>query len=159
MCHAIRRASSAQEGENLWKVRKSIGGVIAGVTPNFLVEDVTVPMSRVSFLLLGIEAIAEKHGIQIISFGHAGDGNFHPHFLYDAGDREQADKVERAVKELFRLTCELGGTLSGEHGIGLAKAPFMILEHDPVAMEMMASLKRTFDPKNILNPGKMGLEA
>jgi glycolate oxidase len=153
----IKQAASSEEAAGLWKARKSLGSVLARAKPNFLVEDVTVPMSRIADLLLGIEAIARKYGLDFITFGHAGDGNLHPHALYDGSNPEEVQRVEGAAADLFKLACELGGTLTGEHGIGLSKAPFMPLEHDPVALEVMASLKKLFDPNNILNPGKMGL--
>ena len=89
---------------------------------------------------------------------HAGDGNFHPLITFDGDDHEQVEKVEKANDELFKMAIEMGGTLTGEHGIGLVKAAYMTLEHDPVAMEMMRAVKRTFDPLNILNPGKMALD-
>ena len=153
----IRKAESAREAEDLWKARRSIGGIVVGVSPNCLVEDVTVPVSNLTELIRGVEAISQKYGIHIINFGHAGDGNLHPHLFYDGKNQEEVTKVENASEELFRLACGMGGTLSGEHGIGLAKAKFMSLEHDPVAMDMMRSIKKMFDPDNILNPGKMGL--
>ncbi len=154
----IKQAASAAEAAGLWQARKSLGSVIARFKPNFLVEDVTVPMSRITDLLLGIEAIAQRYKLDFITFGHAGDGNLHPHALYDGSNPDEVNRVERAAADLFKLTCRLGGTLTGEHGIGLSKAPFMNLEHDPVALDVMASLKKLFDPNNILNPGKMGLE-
>lgn len=154
----IRKASSKEEAEDLWKARRAMGGILVGLSPNFLVEDITVPISRLTDLIRGIETISGQYGIEIINFGHAGDGNLHPHLMYDSTHPEHVEKVEKASAELFKLACELGGTLSGEHGIGLAKAPYMAFEHDPIALEMMRSLKRLFDPENILNPGKMGLE-
>lgn len=153
----IKQAASAAEAAGLWAARKSLGSVIARYKPNFIVEDVTVPMSRITELLLGIEAIAQAYGLDFVTFGHAGDGNLHPHVLYDGSNPEECQRVEQAVAELFTLTCRLEGTLTGEHGIGLSKAPFMALEHDQTALEVMTSLKKIFDPHNILNPGKMGL--
>jgi len=120
------------------------------------VEDITVPMSKLTDLLEGIEEISAKYGIEIMNLGHAGDGNLHPHFLYNEADEAQAARVQKAVADVFALACDLGGTLTGEHGIGLSKAPFMGLEHDPVALDLMWSFKRLLDPHNILNPGKMG---
>lgn len=152
----IKKAASKEEVEALWQGRKSLGSVILGLDFDCLVEDVTVPMSRLTHLLEGIEEISEKYGIQIVNLGHAGDGNLHPHFLYREEDEAQAAAVEQAVADVFRLACDLGGTLTGEHGIGLSKAPFMGLEHDPVALDLMLSIKRMLDPYNILNPGKMG---
>jgi glycolate oxidase len=98
-----------------------------------------------------------KHKIQIATFGHAGDGNLHPQILYDGYDPEDVKRMEAATTDLFQLAIDLEGTLTGEHGIGLSKAPYMDLEHDPVAMDVMRTIKKTFDPNNILNPGKMAL--
>ena len=152
----IKKSSTSEEAEALWLGRKSLGGVVMGLKFDCLVEDVTVPMSKLTNLLEGIGEISAKYGIQIMNLGHAGDGNFHPHFLYSGAEEAQATAVQKAIADLFRLACDLGGTLTGEHGIGLSKAPFMGLEHDPVALDVMWSLKRLLDPHNILNPGKMG---
>jgi len=159
----IKKAKTEEEAAELWKARKSAYAVLARIKTHFVLEDVTVPMSNVAPMLKGIEKIAEKHGLQIATFGHAGDGNLHPQILYDGYDPDQvkrmeAARMEAASADLFKLSIELGGTLTGEHGIGLSKAPFMTLEHDPVAMDVMRSLKKLFDPNNILNPGKMALE-
>ena len=154
----VKEAKSADEAAELWKARKSAYGVLARIKTNFVLEDVTVPMSKIADLLKGIKAISEKHNIMIATYGHAGDGNLHPQILFDGYDPDQAHRQEAASEELFRLTIDLGGTLTGEHGIGLQKADYMTLEHDPVAMSVMRSIKKMFDPKNILNPGKMSLE-
>jgi glycolate oxidase len=116
-------------------------------------------MTKIADLLKGVEAIAEKHNLQIATYGHAGDGNLHPQILYDGYDPDQVKRMEAAAADLFQLAIDLGGTLTGEHGIGLSKAAFMTLEHDPVAMGVMRSIKKLFDPNNILNPGKMALDA
>jgi glycolate oxidase len=109
-------------------------------------------------LLTGISTIASRHGLPFVVFGHAGDGNLHPKIMYDRADPKEVIHVRQAVDEVFKLTCDLGGTITGEHGVGLAKSPFMAWEHDPVALNMMRSLKKLFDPNNILNPGKMALD-
>jgi glycolate oxidase len=153
----IQRANSSEEAEALWRARKSVGSAAAKLRTNNVSEDVTIPVSKVPDLLTGVAAIVERHGLPFVIFGHAGDGNLHPRIMFDRCQPDQVQKVQAAVEEIFRLTCSLGGTLSGEHGIGLAKAPFMALEHDPVAMDLMRSLKSLLDPKNILNPGKLGL--
>jgi glycolate oxidase len=155
----VRQAESAEEAVELWLARKSAYAVLARIETHFMLEDVSVPMARIADLLKGIEAIAGKHGVQIATFGHAGDGNLHPQLLYDGYNPEQVRKVEAASAELFQLAIDLEGTLTGEHGIGISKAPYLPLEHDPVALEMMRSIKQMFDPNNILNPGKMGLES
>ena len=154
----VKEAKSEQEAVELWKARKSAYAVLARIKTHFVLEDVTVPMGKVADLLKGIEEISRKHGIQIATFGHAGDGNLHPQILYDGYDPEQVRRMEGASADLFKLAISLGGTLTGEHGIGLSKASYMTLEHDPVAMDVMRSLKRLFDPNNILNPGKMDLD-
>ncbi len=154
----IQTAESSEEAEKLWEVRKSVGSVAAKLRPSNASEDVAVPMSKVPNLLTGISAIVRSYDLPFVIFGHAGDGNLHPKIMYDPSDTSQVERVTRAVDEIFRLTCELGGTLTGEHGIGLSKAPYMELEHDPVALDVMRSIKRQFDPNNILNPGKMRLD-
>ncbi|MBW1780173.1 MAG: FAD-binding protein [Deltaproteobacteria bacterium] len=154
----VRQAKTEKDVEELWAARKSAYAVLARIETNFVLEDVTVPMTKIAELLIGIQAISERHHIRIATFGHAGDGNLHPQILYDGYDPEQVKQMEAASADLFRLAVDLGGTLTGEHGIGLSKAPFMTLEHDPVAMDVMRGLKKMFDPNNILNPGKMGLE-
>jgi len=154
----VKEAKTADEVNDLWKARKSAYAVLARIKTHFVLEDVTVPMAKVADLLKGVDAIAKKYDLLIASFGHAGDGNLHPQILYDGYDPDQVKRMEAASGELFKLAIDLGGTLTGEHGIGLSKAPYMTLEHDPVAMDVMRTLKKMFDPNNILNPGKMALE-
>lgn len=153
----IKKAKSAKEVEELWLARKSAYGVLTRIKTNSVLEDVTVPISKVPDLLKGVEEISSKRGIQIATFGHAGDGNLHPQILYDASNPDEAKKKKQASEDLFKLAISLGGTLTGEHGIGISKASFMSLEHDEVSMEMMKKIKALFDPNNILNPGKMAL--
>jgi glycolate oxidase len=153
----IKTAKSDEEVQELWRVRKSIGSVAATLRTNNVSEDIAVPVSKVPDLLEGISTIVRSYDLPFVIFGHAGDGNFHPRIMYDRSDPDQVKRLSRAVEDIFKLTCELGGTLSGEHGIGLAKAPYMGMEHQPVAIEMMRAMKRLFDPNNILNPGKMTL--
>ncbi len=154
----VQQAGSPEEAANLWKARKSAYAVLARIKTHFVLEDVTVPIGKVPALLQGVADIAARHDIQIATFGHAGDGNLHPQILYDGYDPVEVKKMEAASADLFQLAIDLKGTLTGEHGIGMAKAPFMTLEHDAAAMETMRSIKTLFDPNNILNPGKMALE-
>jgi len=155
----IQTAGSTDEAEELWRVRKSISSLVSKIRPNNVSEDVTVPLSNVPELLTGISRIVQQHGLPFVIFGHAGDGNLHPKIMFDRSDAEQVERLKRAVSDIFRLTCKLEGTISGEHGIGLAKAPFMKLEHNPAALDLMGSIKRLVDPHGILNPGKMGFES
>jgi len=154
----VSRARSPEEAEALWAARKSSYAVATRINYNLFVEDLAVPMSRVADMLKAVSEIAGKYDLKIPTVGHAGDGNLHPTISFDGTNPEEVKKVEMASQELCERVIELGGTLTGEHGIGLAKAPFMPLEHDRAAMDLMGSLKHLFDPNNILNPGKMGLE-
>jgi glycolate oxidase len=154
---SIRQADSPSAADALWRARKSVGSAASRLRPNNVSEDVAVPLSRVPELVEGISEIVKRHDLPFVTFGHAGDGNIHPRIMFDRADSDQVRRMGMAAREIFRLACGLGGTLTGEHGIGVSKAPFMELEHDPVEMGTMRSLKRLFDPGNILNPGKMGL--
>ena len=155
----VRRAKSRQEAEALWTARKTAYGVMARINNNLFVEDLAVPMSKVPEMLRAISDLAKKHNLIIPTVGHAGDGNLHPVISFDGTKPDEVHRVEEASAELFEKVIHLGGTLTGEHGIGLAKARFMGMEHDAKSMEYMRGIKRLFDPNNILNPGKMALEA
>jgi glycolate oxidase len=149
---------TGEEAAELWAARKSAYGVLARMSNNLIVEDMGVPMSKIPEMLRFIADLAKKHDLKIPTAGHAGDGNLHPVVCFDATDPQQVKRVEEASVELFEKVRGLGGTLTGEHGIGLAKVPFVGLEHDETSMDMMRAIKKSFDPNNILNPGKMGLE-
>ena len=153
-----RQAETEKEAEALWEARKSAYPVMTRISNTLFVEDLSVPMSKVPNMLKAISDLAKKYDLKIPTVGHAGDGNLHPTFSFDKTNPDETKRVEKATVELFEKVIELGGTLTGEHGIGIAKAPLMYLEHDPVAMDVMRSIKKTFDPNNILNPGKMALE-
>jgi glycolate oxidase len=155
---AVKWAETEEEAQALWKARKSSYPVVCSLNNTTLGEDITVPLSKVPDMLRALEELGSKYNLIFPTVGHMGDGNLHPHFSYDRNNPDEVARVEKAKKELFQKAIELGGTLTGEHGIGLTKAPFMCLEHDPVAMATMRSLKKMFDPHNILNPGKMNLE-
>ncbi len=154
---SAKKAETKQDAEALWTARKTAYGVMARINNNLLVEDLAVPISKVPNMLREVSDLAIKFNLRIPTVGHAGDGNLHPVISFDSTDPEEVERVEEASAELFRKVIQLGGTLTGEHGIGLAKAPFMHMEHDPISMEVMQLLKNLFDPNNILNPGKMGL--
>ena len=153
----VQTAKSEADAQRLWQVRKSIGGLMGSIGHSFVPEDVTVPMSRIAEYLQKAQEISKEYGLPILNFGHAGDGNFHPNVLYDSSDPDQVARLEPILFDLHKLACDLGGTLTGEHGIGMTKAEYMPLEHDPVALKVMRTLKKALDPNNILNPGKMAL--
>lgn len=154
----VRRAKTDEEAEAIWAARKSAYPVIARLNNTVIAEDTTVPISKVVDMLEVIADISRKYHIMVPTVGHVADGNLHPHFSYDSTDPDESRRVEKAKAELYRRAIELGGTLTGEHGIGLGKASFMCLEHSDVAMGVMRKIKQALDPKNILNPGKMDLD-
>ncbi|WP_420978903.1 FAD-linked oxidase C-terminal domain-containing protein [Campylobacter coli] len=151
-------AKDEQEAADIWFARRNCSQSIAMYGTLKLNEDITVPRSKLPALLEGIDEISKKYGFKIPCFGHTGDGNVHTNIMVpDKNDEEQVKKGYKAVEEVFKLTVELGGTLSGEHGIGLSKAPFMKLAFSDAEMNLMRNIKKAFDPNNILNPFKMGL--
>jgi glycolate oxidase len=147
-------ASDAEEAEKLWTGRRAAFSVMARLRPNAIIEDATVPVSNLTAMVRKTSEIARKHSLQIGVLAHAGDGNLHPLILFDRRDKDEFRRVEAAMGDIFREALALGGTLSGEHGIGMAKAPFLKMEFDSVAMAVTKSIKQSLDPKGILNPGK-----
>ncbi len=155
----VKWAESEEESQALWKARKAAYPVVSSLNNTTFGEDITVPLSKVPDMLQELEHLGTKYHLIFPTVGHVADGNLHPHFSYDRTNPEELVRVRQAEEEMYRTAVALGGTLTGEHGIGLAKAAFMTLEHDKAAMATMRSLKKLFDPNNILNPGKMNLEA
>jgi len=154
-CISFKTAKDDIERDTLWSARRAALSSLARTRPSTILEDATVPRSRIVELVEAVGRISEKYDIMIGTFGHAGDGNLHPTLLTDLRDRTEEEKVEKAIGEIFAETIRLGGTLSGEHGIGLTKAKYLKLEVKDEAYNLMKKIKKTFDPNNILNPGKM----
>lgn len=150
----ILAARDGEEADRLWAARRLAFSAMARLRPNSVTEDATVPVSKLPAMIEKVREIAERHHVQIGVLAHAGDGNLLPLILFDRRDEEEVRRVEAASQEIFREALAMDGTLSGEHGIGLAKAPFLPLQLDPVARTVTRSLKRALDPKGILNPGK-----
>ena len=151
----VRVATTPEEGEEMWKARSSISGSLGRIRPNKLGEDITVPHSAVPEMIARIKEISAKWELPIVIFGHAGDGNLHPNILFDKRDEEEFKRVKAAVGDLFRAAVEVGGSLSGEHGVGVLKRPYLEMAMGAVAVEMQRRIKQAWDPKNILNPGKI----
>lgn len=151
----VKVAKGEAERENLWKARRSVSPALARKAPNKLGEDITVPRSAIPEAVRRLKAISARYGLPIVIFGHAGDGNLHPNILFDKRDPQQWAKVERMAAEEFALALELGGTLSGEHGVGMLKRPYMKQALGPVSLEVQKRIKAALDPVNILNPGKV----
>ena len=150
----VMAAQTEQERERLWKVRRSLSPAVMKIRPRKINEDVAVPRMRIPDLIDGVDEIARRLGVTIVNFGHAGDGNVHVNILVDPDDPGEMERAHRAVEALFELTISLGGTLTGEHGIGIAKAPYMEMETDRALMDAMRRIKRALDPRNVLNPFK-----
>jgi glycolate oxidase len=156
-CSEFKIASTKEEADDLWFARRNASPALAVYGSKKLNEDITVPRSKLPDLLDEIDKIAKKYNVIVPCFGHTGDGNVHTNVMIDGSDEEQIKIGHKAIEEIFKATVALGGTLSGEHGIGIAKAPFMHLAFSEVEMELFRSIKKAFDPNNILNPYKMGL--
>jgi glycolate oxidase len=151
----VRVAKDERERSNLWKARRSISPALARQAPNKLGEDITVPRSAIPEAIRQIKEISKKYGLPIVIFGHAGDGNLHPNILFDKRDPKQWKKVEQMVAEEFEAALRLGGTLSGEHGVGVLKRPYMQQALGDVSIDIQKRIKAALDPLNILNPGKV----
>ena len=156
-CSEFRRAKDDAEAADIWFARRNASPALSVYGSKKLNEDVTVPRAVLPELLEKFYAIAEKYQINIPCFGHTGDGNVHTNVMVDGKDPEQVKIAYKAIEEVFQATIDLGGTLSGEHGIGLAKAPYMSMAFTDEEMNLFKSIKAAFDPNNILNPAKMGL--
>lgn len=151
----IEVAETREQAEKLLTARRSAFTALARLRPTTILEDATVPRSKIADMVLRINEIALKYNVSIATFGHAGDGNLHPTATTDARDSEEIHRVEQAFEDIFAAAIELGGTITGEHGVGLVKAPFLEWKIGKAGMEVMRGIKQAFDPHNLLNPGKI----
>lgn len=151
----ITIADSDKQRDKVWSARRSALSALAKMKPTLVLEDATVPRSRIPEMVRGLNRIAEQHQLTIGTFGHAGDGNLHPTILTDKRDKKEWHKVEAAIEQIFDQALELGGTLSGEHGTGIAKAMFLEKEIGRPSVDFSKKLRTALDPYNILNPGKI----
>ncbi len=157
-CSDFKIAKDEKEAADIWFARRNASPALSVYGSKKLNEDVTVPRAVLPELLEKFYAIADKYKINIPCFGHTGDGNVHTNVMVDGSDPQQVKIAYKAIEEVFQATVDLGGTLSGEHGIGLAKAPYMNMAFSEEEMNLFKSIKMAFDPNNILNPAKMGLD-
>ncbi len=157
-CIEFKIAKNSDEAADLWFARRRASQSLSIYGSKKINEDVTVPRAVLPQLLKEFDKIAEKYNINIPCFGHTGDGNVHTNVMVDGKDPEQVEIGYKAIEEVFQATIDLGGTLSGEHGIGLAKAPYMHMAFTDEEMNLFKTIKKAFDPNNILNPNKMGLD-
>lgn len=156
-CEAIsvQVAKTEEEGLALTTARRVALSALARKKPTTILEDATVPRSKIAEMVRAINEIAKKYDVEIYTFGHAGDGNLHPTCLTDARDKDEMERVEQAFAEIFAKAIELGGTITGEHGVGVMKSPYLTWKLGEEGVEAMRTVKRAFDPNNIMNPGKM----
>lgn len=152
---ALDTARTDDDVRTLWAARKALSPSLRKAAAGKINEDVVVPVSRMPELVDGLGALADRHGILIVNFGHAGNGNLHVNLLFDPEDEGQNAAADACLEEVFDLVVRLDGTLSGEHGVGLAKRDFIRREVGDTALEIMRGIKRVFDPQGILNPGKL----
>jgi len=151
----FRIAQSEEETEELWAIRRGLSAAVAALAPNRVGEDISVPRDSLPDVVRRIRSIAEKYKFTIAVFGHAGDGNLHPSVLCDLSNQEEAERVHQAVEEIFKAALAVGGTLSGEHGIGTTKRPYITLALGEAGVKTLKAIKQALDPKGILNPGKI----
>ncbi|GAA0386181.1 FAD-binding oxidoreductase [Paenibacillus motobuensis] len=151
----IRMAQDEAEAEQLMMARRSALSTLARISPTTILEDATVPRSAIADMILAINRIAEKYRVNICTFGHAGDGNLHPTCTTDARNEEEIHRVEEAFAEIFEEAISLGGTITGEHGVGTVKAPYLEWKVGSAGINVMKGIKRVFDPNGIMNPGKI----
>lgn len=152
---AIQSSSNEEEYNHIWRARRSSMGACAKLKPNVTTDDVIVPRQNLAKLVLGIRKICEKYNLEVCMVGHVGDGSVHPQIPIDYRDEDEYNRLKLAKSEIYDLTSKLGGILSGEHGIGSAKRDYINMVVNPLALEYMRMIKKTFDPDNILNPYKI----
>ncbi len=154
-CLELRVAKDEAEANKLASARRSAFSALARVSPTTILEDATVPRSELARMIRFVNEVAAKYKLRIGTFGHMGDGNLHPTFLTDERNHEEMHRVEEAFKEIFDEAIRLGGTITGEHGIGVAKKDFLPKFAGAASMRVMRELRKALDPKGTLNPGKM----
>lgn len=148
-------AKSEKEAESLMTARRTALSALSRLMPTTILEDATVPRSEIAKMVTAINDIAKKYDVTICTFGHAGDGNLHPTCLTDARNQEEMERVDKAFEEIFKKAVELGGTITGEHGIGAMKLPYLYLKAGEAGIDVMRQIKKAIDPNFIMNPGKM----
>ena len=151
----VREAATQAESDSLWAARRAVSPAVSRLKPNKLGEDISVPRAQVPAMVRRVEEIAARHRLAIPLFGHIGDGNLHPNILCDLRDPEEMVRVQSAGREILEAAVALGGTLSGEHGIGTLKRDFLSESLDAASIEMQQRIKWALDPENLLNPGKV----
>ncbi|GBE06270.1 MAG TPA: FAD-binding protein [Nitrospirae bacterium] len=151
----VKVADDVFSKQRLWEARRAISPALYRISPSKINEDVVVPRGKIPDMLRSLRDISDRYRVKIVNFGHAGDGNIHVNIMTDRNDKEEYQRAEKAVREVFEAALALGGTISGEHGIGLTKAGYLGMELSPENIMLMKGIKKVFDPKGIMNPGKI----
>jgi glycolate oxidase len=148
-------AENEAQRDEIWEARRAVSAAVLQIKPTKISEDISVPRSQIPAMIRRLKDIASRYRLDLVIFGHAGDGNLHPNIICDKTDRDEMERVDAAVSELFQAAVELGGSLSGEHGIGTMKAPYLKLETGEAGYQVMLAIKKALDPNDIFNPGKI----
>jgi len=148
-------AKTKEEEDKLWSARRALGPAISKLGSGKVNEDIVVPRSKLAQYIPAVNRLAQKYNLVCAIFGHIGDGNLHVNFMFDKTNPEEVERVEKAVEELFELTVKFGGSITGEHGVGVTKKPFLKLQLGEGGMELVRGVKKLFDPLNLFNPGKL----
>lgn len=151
----VKMAEDAAARGKLWEARRAVSPALYNLNPTKINEDIVVPRNKIPDMLKYLKRLSEESGIKIVNFGHAGDGNIHVNIMVDRNDAERYRQAEALVKEIFNMTLDLGGTISGEHGVGITKASYIGMEIKKHELDLMRGIKNIFDPKGLLNPGKI----
>ncbi len=151
----VMTAKTPAEAQTLWEARKALSPILYKLAPHKINEDIVVPINKIPDMVEVTQRIQRTSGLTVVSFGHAGDGNIHCNIMYDKSNGDELERAEKALQELFRETLRLGGTITGEHGVGITKKRFLSDEIGETQIELMRGVKAVFDPLNILNPGKI----
>ena len=152
---AVKIAVTHEESEEIWQVRRNVSPSLRRINPDKFNEDIVVPRSKIPDMIRALEKISKEYGVPIVNFGHAGDGNIHVNIMVDLREQGMAEKMETVLDEVFQAAIDLRGSISGEHGIGTAKAKYLGMELDAATISYMQRIKDAFDPNHILNPGKI----
>jgi FAD/FMN-containing dehydrogenase len=151
----VRATQDPHDAERLWRLRRSVSPSLARLSMGKMNEDVAVPRSRLPELIQAVQRLSKRYGLAIPCYGHAGDGNLHVNVMYNPGDLLQQKRAKQAVEDIFKETIALGGTISGEHGIGSVKREYMRLQMSPAEIEVLHHIKDSFDSEGLFNPGKV----
>jgi glycolate oxidase len=152
---SVRLADDIFSRRRLWEARKALSPALYNLKPTKINEDIVVPRTKIPDMIESLKGISRKYGVKIVTFGHAGDGNMHVNIMTDRENRDEYRRAKDAVKDVFEATLRLQGTISGEHGIGLSKAPYLGMELSDASIHLMKGIKKVFDPGLVLNPGKI----